>query len=253
MPKFTNQQHGEERTRTSRKSSSGSSKKDTNEKMDQLESRVNARLDTIITFLRESIETFSNSVFGSSQNGHDSHMSMPVNQDTGGLSTHRPEPILSNVYDSFGMRLIIPLEIEVQIERTVSVPEMDDIISLAPSVREVSEILGENESSVQEDSSTQLDSDHSQTFLDSNNNNKFQNLINNDSDQTKSLNDIYGNVSSTDEGKVDLVLDKTQEEILKKSWRIADPERLSAYREEYRQCFSNASKFVSIFTSTRIR
>ena len=49
-------------------------------------------------------------------------------------------------------------------------PEMDDIISLAPSVREVSELLGENESSVQEGSNTQHDSDHSKTFLDSNNN-----------------------------------------------------------------------------------
>ena len=38
------------RTRTSRKSSSSSSKKDTNEKMDQLESRVNDRLDTMMTF-----------------------------------------------------------------------------------------------------------------------------------------------------------------------------------------------------------
>ena len=40
-------------------------------------------------------------------------------------------PILSNVDDSFGMRPIIPLESEVQIERTVSVLEMDDIICLA--------------------------------------------------------------------------------------------------------------------------
>ena len=142
-------------------------------------------------------------------------MSMPVNHDTGGLYTRRPEPILSTVYDSFGMRPIIPLESEVQIERTVSVPEMDDIISLASGVREVSELLGENESSVQEDSNTQLDSDHSQTFLDSNNN-RFQNLINKESDQTKTLNDIFGNVSSTDEGKVGLILDKTQEEIFKK-------------------------------------
>ena len=88
-----------------------------------------------------------------------------MNQDTGGSSTRRPEPILSNVDDSFGMRPIIPLESEVQIERTVSVPEMDDIISLAPSVREVSELLGENESSVQEDSNTRLDSDHSQSIF----------------------------------------------------------------------------------------
>ena len=86
----------------------------------------------------------SNSVFESSQNGHDSYVSMQVNQDTGGLSTRRPERILTNVNDSFGMRPIIPLESEVQIERTVSVPEMDDIMSLAPSVREVSELLGEN-------------------------------------------------------------------------------------------------------------
>ena len=99
---------------------------------------------------------------------------------------------------------------------------MDDIISLAPSVREVSELLGENESSVQEDSNTQLDSDHSQFSLDSNNN-RFQNLINKDAEQTKTLNDIFGNVSSTDESKVGLILDKTQEEILHKYWRIADP------------------------------
>ena len=211
----TNNMEKSKRTRTSRKSSSGSSKKDTNEKMDQLESRVNDRLDTMMTFLRESIETLSNSVFENSQNRHDSHVSMPMNQDTGGSSTRRPEPILSNVDDSFGMRPIIPLESEVQIERTVSVPEMDDIISLAPSVREVSELLGENESSVQEDSNTQLDSDHSQFSLDSNNN-RFQNLINKDAEQTKTLNDIFGNVSSTDESKVGLILDKTQEEILKK-------------------------------------
>ena len=69
--------------------------------MDQLESRVNDRLDTMMTFLRESIETLSNSVFESSQKGHDSHVSLPVNQDTGGLSTRRPEPVLSNVDDSF--------------------------------------------------------------------------------------------------------------------------------------------------------
>ncbi|XP_078318693.1 uncharacterized protein LOC144620787 [Crassostrea virginica] len=244
----TNNMEKSKRTRTSRKSSSGSSKKDTNEKMDQLESRVNDRLDTMMTFLRESIETLSNSVFENSQNRHDSHVSMPMNQDTGGSSTRRPEPILSNVDDSFGMRPIIPLESEVQIERTVSVPEMDDIISLAPSVREVSELLGENESSVQEDSNTQLDSDHSQFSLDSNNN-RFQNLINKDAEQTKTLNDIFGNVSSTDESKVGLILDKTQEEILKKSWRIADPERLSAYREEYRQCFPihpNSSAFLQV-------
>ena len=109
-------------------------------------------------------------------------MSMPVNQETGGLSMWRPEPILSNVDDPFGVCPIIPFESEVQIEKTVSVAEMDDIISLAPRVREVSELLGENESSLQEGPNTQLDSDHSQTFLDSNNNNRFQNLINTDAE-----------------------------------------------------------------------
>ena len=65
-----------------------------------------------------------------------------------------------------------------QIERTVSVPEMDDIISLAPNFREVVVVgeLEENESSsVQEESNTQIDYDHIQTFLDSNNN-IFQNI-----------------------------------------------------------------------------
>ena len=57
-------------------------------------------------------------------------------------------------------------------------PEMDDIISLAPNFREVVVVgeLEENESSsVQEESNTQIDYDHSQTFLDSNNN-IFQNI-----------------------------------------------------------------------------
>ena len=57
-------------------------------------------------------------------------------------------------------------------------PEMDDIISLAPNFREVVVVgeLEENESSsVQEESNTQLDYDHIQTFLDSNNN-IFQNI-----------------------------------------------------------------------------
>ena len=57
-------------------------------------------------------------------------------------------------------------------------PEMDDIISLAPNFREVVVVgeLEENESSsVQEESNTQIDYDHIQTFLDSNNN-IFQNI-----------------------------------------------------------------------------
>ena len=64
-------------------------------------------------------------------------------------------------------------------------PEMDDIIFLAPSVREISEQSGENESSLQEESNTQHDSDYSQTFLDPYNNYRFQNLINKDAEQTK--------------------------------------------------------------------
>ncbi|XP_062621452.1 uncharacterized protein LOC134283032 [Saccostrea cucullata] len=234
--------------RSGRKSSSKA-----NEKMEQLENRVNERLDTMMNFLRESIQTLSSSVLENtaSHNVHEtnvSHNSL-ADQDTGGLSTRRPEPMVSNVDDSSGMHPIIPLESEVQIEGTLSVPEMDDMISLAPSVREVRELLGDNESSVQEESITAHDFDNNQHKLDSNNNNRFQNLINKSDEHTKTLTDIFGNVSSSEEEKTGLVLDKTQEEILKKSWRITDPERLSAYRDEYRQCFPvhpNSAAFLQV-------
>lgn len=68
------------------------------------------------------------------------------------------------------------------------------------------------------------------------NNNRFLNLLNKNTDsiQTKtSLNDIFDNVSSTEKEKVALCLNKAQVEILMKSLRSSDPEKLRAYNDTY--------------------
>lgn len=112
---------------------------------------------------------------------------------------------------------------------------LDDQISLAPSIREVRELLGDDKMSFSDDHERNIlsESNHNQMRVDSNNN-RFQNLLNKntDSNQTKtSLNDIFGNVSSTEEEKLGLCLYKAHEEILMKSWRSSDPEKLTAYRD----------------------
>lgn len=228
------------RTRGARASKKSSAKKEaTDKRFEALENKFNDKLDTMMNFIRESIQTLSNNVFTNADESNEAHDdSVPMCRDTGGVATRRPVLRQTNNDDSEGMRPIIPLESDVRIERTVSVPTLDDQISLAPSTREVRELLGDDEVSLSDDFERNflLESDQNQMRIDSNNN-RFQNLLNKntDSNQTKtSLNDIFGNVSSTAEEKVGLCLDKAQEEILMKSWRSSDPEKLTAYRDEYR-------------------
>lgn len=243
------------RTRGARASKKSSAKKEaTDKRFEALENKFNDKLDTMMNFIRESIQTLSNNVFTNADESNEAHDdSVPMCRDTGGVATRRPVLRQTNNDDSEGMRPIIPLESDVRIERTVSVPTLDDQISLAPSTREVRELLGDDEVSLSDDFERNflLESDQNQMRIDSNNN-RFQNLLNKntDSNQTKtSLNDIFGNVSSTAEEKIGLCLDKAQEEILMKSWRSSDPEKLTAYRDEYRQCFpvhKDSSDFLQV-------
>ena len=62
----------------------------------------------------------------------------------GGSVTRRPDDTRTFQDDSNGMRPIILLESDVAIERTVAVPV--DKICIAPSIREVRDLLGDLES-----------------------------------------------------------------------------------------------------------
>ncbi|CAG2225073.1 unnamed protein product [Mytilus edulis] len=55
--------------------------------------------------------------------------------------------------------------------------------------------------------------------------------------------------SNNDKGSVGLIMDQAQVTILENSWRCQHPEKLSAYREEYRSCFpvhDSAVEFLQV-------
>ncbi|CAC5386376.1 unnamed protein product [Mytilus coruscus] len=55
--------------------------------------------------------------------------------------------------------------------------------------------------------------------------------------------------SNNDKGSVGLIMDQAQVTILENSWRCQHPEKLSAYREEYRSCFpvhDSAMEFLQV-------
>ena len=113
--------------------------------------------------------------------------------------------------------------------------ENDDVVSLAPGHRERHDIglLSEDESSLKsETDNPQKSSSRFSKYVNGNESDSDEN----NNDHLKSLfgDDVKTKKETSSGG---LILDKSQIDILSGSWRCKNPERLTAYNDEYRHSF----------------
>lgn len=192
---------------------------------------------------------------------------------TGGSATQENEVTrMDNVPVQRERRPLIPLEPNLNEDlgspRIVRDFDERSEISLQVDRRERRDLLGLI--SDHEESDTQSVSSH---FLDKNSNSKktdrfskylnssVQNISTVDENSSGNINTICNNVNKVDrlakifkddlpgdnsDESVGLILDDSQVKILSYSWRTQHPERLSAYKDEYRSCFPVHEKSLPV-------
>ncbi|ESO91818.1 hypothetical protein LOTGIDRAFT_163180 [Lottia gigantea] len=129
-----------------------------------------------------------------------------------------------------------------------------DVLSLAPDEQEEREFmasLSDQESNLGPDSHVDLPHSPQKRLKSSADNNRpsyvnylpetstLQNTMkeNVECQSSDVLSKLFGSSVNDDVHKVGLILDKSQSDTLSKSWRSQNPDRLTAYKEEYRSCF----------------
>ena len=193
-------------------------------------------------------------------------------QDTGGLAMQRPEPFSENHSitgvrrpnvttgtdnHSLGVRRqIIPLS--PNLDEDLGSPRIarhrdQDEISFQPNSQERQDLLGmvdsdEDRDSVEISSPPHTKVDNDKTSKRSDRFAQYLQLkpdkeVSADSDKAKTSNNLLSQIfgdeicDSKESDKIGLIVDKAQENILDNSWRTKTPERLTAFKEEYRSCF----------------
>jgi len=65
------------------------------------------------------------------------------------------------------------------------------------------------------------------------------------------LDEIFYTNKLSEKGKSGLIFDKSQTDILEKSWRSQHPNRMTAFKEKYKQSFhvhESSEEFLSVLT-----
>lgn len=106
----------------------------------------------------------------------------------------------------------------------------DDLLSLHPNEQESDHLRNFMDDTESDDSSdSQLYSKHMP------NDNKKSSQLKTSTQNV--LSQLFGDEDENDDKSTGLILDKVQVELLNKSWRSSQPERVGAFKEEYRQVF----------------
>ena len=115
--------------------------------------------------------------------------------------------------------------------------QQDDLISLTPGQKE-KDSLG-----LLSDAESVASSDNLGNVVEPKKSNRFcQYLVDNPPEKSPNvLSELFGvDAGLNQTSDTGISLDQSQIDILSKSWRCEHPEKLSAYKEEYRSFFSNS-------------
>ncbi|CAC5386370.1 unnamed protein product [Mytilus coruscus] len=179
------------------------------------------------------------------------------NRDTQGLlrsDTLRPIiPLVSNLDEDLGSPRVsrnIVFDARSQISIHVNPIERD----ILGDIRSDNE--SDNESEARVEQSTGSVARKGERFMKHVQLKSVSNEVNKDSELSSDtrhnvLSELFSEdiASNNDKGSVGLIMDQAQVTILESSWRCQHPEKLSAYREEYRSCFpvhDSAMEFLQV-------
>ena len=214
----------------SRSVSSKPKKESVDKQMDSLEKRLDEKFDSILQLV-QSLKSQKQQ----DTEGLAGQIPVSVAQDDHPLGVRGP---VSEVRGPSGMqRPLISLENEV--DREYRIPSLDipqDSLSLNPGQREKDSLglLSEDGDAKSSKSSNSVNTD-----IDNKKSRFCQYLSDKPSEKTQAiLTELFGDNAGAkklyDNG---ICLDQSQLDVLSKSWRCENPEKLSAYKDEYRSCF----------------
>ena len=220
------------------KSSSRSTRKSSADKrMDSLEKKFDEKFSSLLEMMKSFGKSQERTVLDSSQSVQDNNPSgvcRPVNCEDNNPSGIR-QPLISIENDlnrDFGLEPHSPVN--------------DDTISITPGQRE-KDALG----LLSEDEHCGSDSHLSEASVVENTkkSERFCQYLHEkpDEDSVNYLKSLFGDdISSNSTKHMGLCLDQAQEDILSKSWRCKDPEKLTAYKEDNKTCFPVHEKSESL-------
>ena len=236
------------KTKASAKPSAAKPKKSAaDRRMDSLELRMDARFNTLLEMMKDLTNSNKDSRTGLAR--------ASSVQDNSSLGTCRPVTTEDNA-PSGSRRPLTTLPLESNIENEFSLfqdsPDRqshDDEISIMPGQRE-KDALG----LLSDDEQGGSESHHSDisAVVNPKKSDRFcQYLPEKPSENSVDiLKTLFGDdISSKSSNQTGLSLDTAQEEILSRSWRCSDPEKLTAFKDDSKNCFpvhENSDSFLNV-------
>ena len=162
------------------------------------------------------------------QDDHPAGVSGPVSEEAGPIGTRRPLISLENYIDSdFAIQPV-----------TLRQDHPDDILSLTPAQREKDSLglLSDNDDSV---SCKSVGTDSVLSLSEARKANRFCQYLSDTPEKSQNnLAHLFGEEAGLKQSsETGICLDQAQIDTLSKTWRCEHPERLSAFRDEYRSVF----------------
>ncbi|KAK3093551.1 hypothetical protein FSP39_017216 [Pinctada imbricata] len=217
---------GRQKKRRTRSSSKSSTKKnDTDSKFAAFESKMEERFTFMMDMFKTTMETFSTSQERTREE-RDFRETNAQTVHNGGSATLTSTRIRD---DPYGMH---------NSENENSPQRNDiyqDVLSLAPGQSEREHVISDDSDDCV--SHRSLCSDLAR--VNSVGKDKFKRYIHTDEndDNNNKLCEIFGDISSSSKDDVGIVLDDSQKAIINNSWRSSDPDKVTAYKEEYKLAF----------------
>lgn len=185
--------------------------------MKELEGKLrdmDKRMDEKFDRLLESMSNLSNRQMNESV--------ASVMGNTGGFIARPESQVQDTVHGPPGRRKPL-VSLENSLDEEYGLPHINrqqDELSLQPSRHEMRELIDSDN-----ESRDSMGSKH--------NNQDFQQYVSNENTALHQLFNTHDSVVSKD----GIILDKSQIDLLSKSWRAENPDRISCYKDEYRQAF----------------
>ena len=218
--------------RRSTRSSSKSKKDDEDSKIASLEKKMEEQFSTIMTMM----QSMSEAQAERDKHAREEREIRASEVQNGGSASHSTRVLNEN--DPLGLR--IDHSDSHSDNSSTRGARANDEISLAPGQTERDEVLSQD--SDDEFHSRRSVSSYS-ARISSAKRDKYSRYLRDESDDNNNrLNQIFGEISVPTKDDVGIVLDQAQINILNGSWRSSDPEKLTAYKDEYKVSFPVQTK-----------
>ena len=218
--------------RRSTRSSSKSKKDDEDSKIASLEKKMEEQFSTIMTMM----QSMSEAQAERDQHAREEREIRASEVQNGGSASHSTRVLNEN--DPLGLR--IDHSDSHSDNSSTRGARANDEISLAPGQTERDEVLSQD--SDDEFHSRRSVSSYS-ARISSAKRDKYSRFLRDESDDNNNiLNQIFGEISVPTKDDVGIVLDQVQINILNGSWHSSDPDKLTAYKDEYKVSFPVQTK-----------